>query len=646
MTVSPIQVTRVTQGLRTSFIVGSLRRNQLELFQAQSRIATGRRFVNPSEDPVSAARAVDLSQALAQQNRFRSNLMFADNSLAAADSAINEVHSLLVETLAIASQNVSNLTSAAERAAEAELIASIRQQLQFVGNRQLNGRYIFAGLATTDQPFVDALGAIAYVGDSSDRLTRIGGGLFGSVNVTGDVLFNAWSASIATDVDLTPRLTDSVRLEDLAGATDRGIRSGALIINEPSGAGAFTVDLQEADTIGDIVAEINEAAGQAGSGLTASLSDTGLVITPGGSPVSIGDTSGGVISADLGIRTLDPTSEPIEGAPLGPRVTRITPVEDLAAGAGIDLEGGLNITNGGRTATLDLSQAQTVQDIINAINNAEVFVLARINDKGTGIDVFNQASGTSLTIGENGGTTAADLGIRTFDTATPLDQLNFSRGVTIIEGKEDLRITAKDGQTVDVNLDGAATIGDVIEDINEAAAEAGVAITADFAEVGNGIRIVDQTGGTDDLSVTGLNLSAAAADLGFVAVVSGDGTELIGDDVSPVRTEGILDALINLENALRADDTQGISLAGARLEKLRADVTRIHGIVGARAQAMSSKRMQMEDAALTTEIFLSEVQDLDYAEAVTRLQAAMTQLQANLQTSSVVMSLSLLDFLR
>jgi flagellin-like hook-associated protein FlgL len=53
----------------------------------------------------------------------------------------------------------------------------------------------------------------------------------------------------------------------------------------------------------------------------------------------------------------------------------------------------------------------------------------------------------------------------------------------------------------------------------------------------------------------------------------------------------------------------------------------------------------MEDAAATTQIFLSQVRDLDYAEAVTRLQVAQTQLQANMQTGSILLNLSLLDFL-
>jgi len=285
--------------------------------------------------------------------------------------------------------------------------------------------------------------------------------------------------------------------------------------------------------------------------------------------------------------------------------------------------------------------------VVNSLNSAGVFVLARINDAGTGIDVFNQVSGASLSIGENGGTTAADLGLRTFDTATPLDRLNLGLGVTRRDGMADLRITASDGGVVDVNLDSAATVGDVIDLINAEAESAGVSVTASFRDVGNGIQITDTSGGADPLTVSGLDASAAINDLGLSnATLSEDGATLIGADVNPTQTRGIISALLELERSLRSDDTRGLSIAGGKLDELGADVTRIHGIIGARAQAMESKRQQLEDASITTEILLSDVQDIDYASAVTKLQSSLSQMQASLQTSSQILNLSLLDFLR
>ena len=169
MAVSPINLIRISHGMRSDFIVNSLRSTQRDLFLAQARIASGRAFVSPSEDPVGAARAVDLTNALSQQHQFRENLRFGDNELTAADSAIGEINALLIDAHTIASQNVSNLTSAAERAAEAELVAGIRAQLLVVGNRQFDGRFIFAGRDTTSEPFVSVEGGVAYVGDTGDR---------------------------------------------------------------------------------------------------------------------------------------------------------------------------------------------------------------------------------------------------------------------------------------------------------------------------------------------------------------------------------------------------------------------------------------------------------------------------------------------
>lgn len=645
MAVSPVNITRVSHNLRTSLVLETLRRTQRDLFISQARIATGRSFVSPSENPIAALRALDLTAALARQNQFSANARHGDNFLAAQDAALTEVNDLVTQASVIANQMVNSLSSEAERESEAELVDALRRQLQALGNRQVSGRYIFAGRSTLDRPFIDALGGIAYVGDTGHLYTRVDNQVLSSINLPGNEVFGALSRPIDSTVDLTPNIVETMRLDEFNGASGEGLLPGVLVFNEPSGVGVFTVDLAQADTIGDVVTLINDAAEQAGSTLSAALGDRGLDITPGGEVV-ITDRAAGAVAASFGILTIQPTSGTIEGVDLGPRVTRLTSVEALAGGDGIDLENGLIITNGGETVTVDLSAAETVQDIINIINNAGVYVSARVNDTGTGIDVFNLVSGQSLRIGENGGTTATELGIRTFDLATSLDRLNLGIGVETMEGQDDLRITARNGSTVDVNLDTAQTVGDVIDLINQAAEDAGVAVEASFTDTGNGILISDSTGGAGPLSVAGVNLSIAPLRLGLVKTVIDPAEDLIGDDVNPTRTDGVFGALIELEHALRADDTQAISLAGERLDSLRSEITRMHGVVGARSQAMMRKQQQLNTAVDATRILLSEVQDLDYAEAATEMQAALTQLQANLQASSSILGLSLMDFLR
>lgn len=614
------------------------------MYAVQARLASGRSFLLPSDDPVAANRVLDLTQALQRNEQYMANLAYGDNVLAAADDAISDVNSLLIDAQSLASKNVGSLTSADERRADAELIAGIRQQLQSVGNRQFDGRYIFAGRDTTDRPFVEALGGVAYVGDTGDLITRIEDGANAVINMPGNVLFGALSSQIAADVDLTPALSASIRLDDIGGTTGFGIRTGLLVFNDAA-AGAFTVDLTSADTIGDIAELINDAAASAGSSVIASLSSIGMDISPAAGALAVTDNSGGAVAGDLGIYTPTVTTGGIVGADLNPCLTRVTPVEQLAGGAGIDLTSGMIISNGPRTVTLDFAAAETVQDVINIINNAGVYVLARINDAGTGIDVFNRISGTSLSIGENGGTTATDFGVRTYSKSTRIAGLNSSTGITLSAGEDDMRVTAKDGSTFDVNVDDAETVGDVIDLINAAATDAGVAVTASSVEVGNGMRLVDSTGGSGALSVTSLNQSAAATDLGLLGSTIDDQTELVSEDRNPTHTDGVFSALVELEAALRADDTNAIALAGARLAPLAEEVTRNHGIVGAQSQSMRSKLTQMEDTASSTEVFLSEVRDLDYAEAVTQMEQLSVQLQVSMQANSRLLGLSLMDFL-
>jgi flagellar hook-associated protein 3 FlgL len=295
--------------------------------------------------------------------------------------------------------------------------------------------------------------------------------------------------------------------------------------------------------------------------------------------------------------------------------------------------------------TIDLSAAETVQDVLNTINNAGLFVRAQINAAGDGIEVVNAVSGVVMTIGENGGTTATDLGIRSLNADTLVSSLNHGQGLRTVDSGADLRVTARDGSSFTVALRGVRTIGDVLAAINQAATDAGVAVTADLALVGNGIRLADQTGGAGSLSVSRENLSFAVDDLGLSQTVVDPVADLVGDDVNGVRVSGILSDLCDLERALRDDDSAGLSTASESLDVHLQDFNRSRGVIGARAKAMQDRLSQTEQAVSSTEALLGQVQDLDYTEAITQFQQAQLALQASLTTGAKIMSMSLLDFL-
>ncbi|MCA9414623.1 MAG: flagellar filament capping protein FliD [Candidatus Omnitrophica bacterium] len=85
----------------------------------------------------------------------------------------------------------------------------------------------------------------------------------------------------------------------------------------------------------------------------------------------------------------------------------------LNDGAGV-AAGSIQITDrSGKTATIDLTEAETIQDVIDRIGVADIGVEARINRAGTGLTLVDTSGGFgTLTVEEvGGGTVASELGI-------------------------------------------------------------------------------------------------------------------------------------------------------------------------------------------------------------------------------------------
>ena len=649
MAVTPITINRVSNNLRSYSLLESLRANTLNLFLEQNRIASGRKLNSPSEDPVGAARATQLSEVLERQNQLLTNIQHANSFLSATDTAVGEVSSLLTDAHNIGLTMVNNgVVSHEERVSEAQLILGIIDQLATVGNRQYEGMYLFGGQQTRSAPFTQDRGVAEYRGDTASIRTTVDAGQDPAINLNGADLFGALSAKVGGFLDLDPALTTGTRLADCDGATRTGIQRGVIRVSVTAPASSFEVDLTNADTIGDVIDSMNAAAADAGLtvgpgnqfDVAINAAGNGLDITSGAGDVAVTEAGSGTTARSLGI--LGSGAGTIAGTDIGCRVTGMTEIVSLFGGAGATL-GSIHINNGGREADVDLSAATTVQDVLNRINTSGMDAVAQINAAGTAIEVVNQVSGSELKIGEAGGTTAATLGIRSYYAGTLLSGMNQGKGVTVREGMADLSIRAKNDVTFEVSLTGDQTVQDVIDSINAAATAAGVAVTASLAVNGNGIRIADSTGGPHDLVVSKANLSAAGDNLGILKSTSG--TEIVSDDTNGIVPDSVFTALNTLYDGLMHDDNLKISEGASKLENFIEQASRIQGEVGARAKAMDTRQQYTEDAVVATQSLLSQVKDLDYTEAVTKFQMAQTTLQANLMTGSKLMQLSLLDYL-
>ncbi len=158
--------------------VAALNQQQSRLLQTQQQIASGHRILTPSDDPIAASRALDVSQADAINTQYTSNRNAATQTLAMADSTLQGVVSLLQEVRASAIDAGGSLLGNSERKMIAADFSRRLQVLVGLANSTDGlGNYLFAGFQTKSQPFVDTTAGVNYLGDDGPRNVQVSASL-------------------------------------------------------------------------------------------------------------------------------------------------------------------------------------------------------------------------------------------------------------------------------------------------------------------------------------------------------------------------------------------------------------------------------------------------------------------------------------
>ncbi len=646
MSTIPSNLARVSSSHSTNLMLNQLRQTNAQLLRVQEQISSGLRVSRPSDDAAAAGSINVLDRLLAKYEQQQGNLSQAQGLIDTTDQSLSDVTDILLEAQNIASSQVGIGSTADTRAQQAQVIASQISALLSLANRDRGGIHLFGGDKSNVRPFIEQFGGVRYVGGTEDMQADLGLLTDLSVNTNGDDAFGALSQRMISSIDLDPDATTATRLDHVNGARGKGVNLGS--INIDIDGTDVQVDLATADTLGDVVTRVNNAINSvdptAGS---LAIAPDGFDLTAGaGHAITISDIGSGVVAADLGIN-VSAAAGTTPGADIDPRLTELTTTASL--GVPIDLASGLKVTNGSVTQVISFTGTTTVQDMINRVESADIGVRMQINDAGTGLTLVNEVSGTTLSIGENsGGTTATDLGLRSFDTTTTLSELNFGKGVETVSGA-DLRIHTHDGTDIDVDLSGAATVADVIAAVQAAATGAGLAVPADFdidlAADGNGLVLTDNTAGGDNLSVSALNGSNAAEHLGVLGDYGAVGAAT-GSDVAQIRTESVFTHLKMLYDGLTTNNEGLITEAGSLLNEDISSVASARAQVGVRGRHVNQQSQRMEQQTLEAESMLGNLRDANLEELATQLVRLQQQLQGSYLAGNQVLSMSLLDFLQ
>ena len=113
--------------------------------------------------------------------------------------------------------------------------------------------------------------------------------------------------------------------------------------------------------------------------------------------------------------------------------------------------------------------------------------------------------------------------------------------------------------------------------------------------------------------------------------------------VSTSTEKSIFDTVRNFANELRADKPSLETLQ--ELDDAFVQVSTIRSNIGARLNALDKQKTSNDDFIINTKTALSQIEDLDYATAITQLNAQQTSLQAAQQSYAKVQGMSLFKYL-
>jgi len=420
-----------------------------------------------------------------------------------------------------------------------------------------------------------------------------------------------------------------------------------------------SIDLTQATTIQSVLDRINEtgkfeAIWDAAHNrfvvgdISGAVGDNGLTIEEYTNP-----------ARDLGFLTgsTNYTTDTLTGAPitskslptlmgsidLNPAVDETTELASLNAGRtmnkGASL-GFIRITDkAGNFKAIDMRGAKTIKDVLDRINDRTngLGVEARINSSRNGIEIVDKNGGPGqLEVIDIDSTTAADLGIRgrTVDMRLVGTDIDPAAGMNtridslrVNEGGIPLgEIYIQSGEfSGKIDLTGVKTVGELMDKLSFTDGRFNMAAWIDTD--GKHLNLTN-TKGQSFIKVRDLDKNATASALGLGG------------------SRSIFETLQDLRDNLYRNDAKAISEENIKV--IQEDIERVlqvHAEVGSRVNRVTSSKEKLESITFNLNKMLSEVEDVDMTEAITRMTTLETAFRAALQSGAKILETTLMDFL-
>lgn len=175
--------------------LGQIQAQTASLLKTQQQLASGKRILTPSDDPIAAARALEVGQSREVNQQFLTNQSTAYDRLGVVESRLVGVGDILQ----YARERAVQAGNAALGPQEKGYIATdMREQFSalvaLANTKDAQGDYVFSGYKTDNQPYVGGFGQLTYQGDNNQRGVQVSATRTMPVSFSGTDVFGSGRA--------------------------------------------------------------------------------------------------------------------------------------------------------------------------------------------------------------------------------------------------------------------------------------------------------------------------------------------------------------------------------------------------------------------------------------------------------------------
>ncbi len=260
--------------------IDNLSKANSDLFKTQQQIATGKRVLQPSDDPLASAQIQKFKKEVARTEQFGKNIDVSERRLTLEENAIQQVNNLAIRLRELSIQGNSGILTSADRKGIASEVEQIINELEGLMNtKDVQGEYLFSGHKgfTQAYSFDETVGRYVFNGDDGQRFIQIGPDTKIASTDSGAEVFEKISKIPGYVVPSLQQSGTQISDLDLVDPDLLGSfveTRGDLQISFDTGAGTYTVTDSQ-------VPPVTVATGNIADGSIDLTADAGVVLTIG-----------------------------------------------------------------------------------------------------------------------------------------------------------------------------------------------------------------------------------------------------------------------------------------------------------------------------------------------------------------------------